>query len=166
MMIESNRRLLEHTAETDPKENKRLAESYRQYPLRLVAVVIADVFMDTDIGQLARSLDLHLARDVNLRDDRQRVRDFLRRAESKAGGREGLGAIHFYRPGEGGKYLGGGHELPMPAEVESVGLLLYQFAPGMVMAAMVAAARAELAASIFAAHHKSPVRKTRGYGLS
>src|SRR5207253_9608963 len=59
-----------------------------------------------------------------------------------------------------------GQGVPMPAEVECVGLVLYQFAPGMVMAAMVAAARAELASSIFAAHHKSPVRKTRGYGLS
>jgi hypothetical protein len=165
-MLKDNREFIAHFAETDPKENQRLAESYRRHPFRFVAVVIADVFMDADIGQLWRSLDRHLAPDRNLRTDRQRVRDFLRRSESKAGGMESPGVVHFYRPGEGAKYIGGAQELQMPTGVERVGLLLFQFAPGMVMAASVAALEPELAASVFAAHHNSPVEKTRGYGLS
>src|SRR5712692_4069502 len=166
LMIESNRHFITHLAETDPRDNRRLAESYRQHPLRLVAVVIGDVFMDTDIRRLWQSLDRRLAPDANLREDRQHVQDFLRRAQSKAGGRESLGAIHFYPPGEGRKYIPGGHEIRMPVGVERVGLLLYQFAPGMVMAATVAALPSDLAASVFATHHASPVQKTRGYGVS
>jgi hypothetical protein len=111
----------------------RVLPSYN--PLRLVAVVIGDVFMDTDIRRLWQSLDRRLAPDANLREDRQHVQDFLRRAQSKAGGRESLGAIHFYPPGEGRKYIPGGHEIRMPVGVERVGLLLYQFAPGMVWGA-------------------------------
>ena len=162
-MIESNRHFIAHLAETGPRDNRRLAESYRQHPLRLVAVVIGDVFMDTDIRRLWQSLDRRLAPDANFRDDRQHVQDFLRRAQSKAGGRESLGAIHFYPPGEGRKYIPGGHEIRMPVGVERVGLLLYQFAPGMVMAATVAALPS---ASVFATHHASPVQKTRRYGVS
>jgi hypothetical protein len=162
MLIRDDRHFFAHLAETDLKDNQRLAESYQQHPLRLVAVIIADVFMDTDIDELARSLDRRLtAPGYNQGENRQRVRDLLRRAQSKSGGREALGAIHFFQPGEGRKYLGGGHELDMPSGVERVGLLLYQFAPGMVMAALVVAAPPDLAATVFARHHDSPVQLTR-----
>jgi hypothetical protein len=166
MRISDDRYWVGHIAETDVKDNQRLAESYKQHPLRLVAVVVADIFMDTDIDKLARSIDPRLkAPGHDQRKHRAQVCDMLRRARSKAGGREGLGAIHFARSGEGRKYLGGAHEIRLPPGVERVGLLLYQFAPGMVMAASVAGAAPDLAASVFERHHPSPVRRTRS-GIS
>lgn len=164
-MIEDNRRVLEHLAQSDIRDNQRLAASYGEYPLRLVAVVVADAFMDTDIDHLSKTLVKRLAPDTQGRQDRERVRNLLRRAQSKAGGGEALGAIHFWRPGEAKKYPGGGHELAMPSGVDRLGLVLYQFAPGMVMAATVIAAPADTAAAVFGASHASPVRQLRNYGL-
>lgn len=73
--------------------------------------------------------------------------------------------INFAGPGEGRKYLGGAHEIRLPLGVERVGLLLDQFAPGIVMAAEVIAAQPGIAASVFERHHPSPVRRTKD-GLS
>lgn len=166
MRISDDRYWVKHLAETDVKDNQRLAESFRQHPLRLVAVVIADIFMDTDIDKLARLLDRRLkAPGYDQRRHRAQVGNMLRRARSKAGGREGLGAINFAGPGEGRKYLGGAHEIRLPHGVERVGLLLDQFAPGIVMGAEVIAAQPGIAASVFERHHPSPVRRTKD-GLS
>jgi hypothetical protein len=162
MRIADDRDFVQHMAESDVKDNHRLAESYDQHPLRLVAVVVADIFIDTDIGQLARALDGRLkAPGYDQSSRRTRVRDMLRRAQSKGGGREALGAIHFVRPGQGRAYLGGAHEIRLPLGVDRVGLLLYQFAPGMVMGAMVIAEQSDLAASVFGRHHDSPMRRIK-----
>jgi hypothetical protein len=166
MRISDDRYWIKHLAETDVKDNQRLAESFKQHPLRLVAVVVADIFMDTDIDKLARLLDRRLkAPGYDQRRHRAQVGNMLRRARSKAGGREGLGVINFAGPGEGRKYLGGAHEIRLPLGVERVGLLLDQFAPGIVMAAEVIAAQPGIAASVFERHHPSPVRRTKD-GLS
>ncbi len=166
MRISDDRYWVKHLAETDVKDNQRLRESYKQHPLRLVAVVIADIFMDTDIDKFARLLDRRLkAPGYDQRRHRAQVRDMLRRARSKAGGREGLGAINFAGPGEGRKYLGGAHEIRLPRGVERVALFLDQFAPGIVMGAVVVAAQPDIAASVFERHHPSPVRRTKD-GLS
>jgi len=161
MRISDDQHWIEHIAESDVKDNQRLAESYKQHPLRLVAVVVADIFMDTDIDNLARSLDWRLkAPGYDQRKHRAQVRDMLRRARLKAGGREVHSAIHFVRPGDGRKYLGGAHEIQLPRGVERVGLVLDQFAPGMLMAALVVGAGPDLAASVFERHHPSPIQRS------
>ena len=117
MRIQDERYWLGHIAETDVNDNQRLAESYKQHVLRLVAVVVADVFVDNDITDLAESLDRRLkAPGYDQRRQRSQVRDMLRRARSKAGGGEVLSAIHFARPGEGRRYIGGAHEIRLPQE--------------------------------------------------
>ncbi len=165
LRTEDNRQFLQHLAESDVEDNQRLAESYARYPLRLAAVVVSDVFMDTDIGHLWTALRRNLAPDRGLLRDRQRIRTFLHRAESKTGGEESLGVVHFYPPDQARKYVGGGHELQMPAGIDRLGLVLYQFAPGMVMAATVIAAPALTAAEVFRTHHGSPVKQRRDFSL-
>jgi len=61
----------------------------------------------------------------------------------------------------------GWHELhQMPDGVDRLSLLLYQFAPGMVMAATVATLPADTAEDLFHRSHQSPIRRERGGGLS
>jgi hypothetical protein len=60
----------------------------------------------------------------------------------------------------------GSHELQLPASVERLSLLLYQFAPGMVMAATVVAMSPTLAEDVFHQSHASPISLERGGGVS
>jgi hypothetical protein len=59
----------------------------------------------------------------------------------------------------------GSHELQLPAGVERLSLLLYQFASGMVMAAMVAAMSPTTAEDVFHQSHASPISTERGGGI-
>ncbi len=60
----------------------------------------------------------------------------------------------------------GSHELQLPVGVERLSVRLYQFAPGMVMAAIVAAMSSSTAEKVFHDSHASPVSRELGGGVS
>src|SRR5205823_2113644 len=76
-----------------------------------------------------------------------------------------LGAIRFHRAGQ--RQMGiGSHELQLPAGVQRLSLQLYQFAPGMVMASIVATMSSRTAEKVFHDSHASPISRERGGGIS
>ena len=162
-----DRHYMQHLRETDLRENQRLAASFQEHPVRFVALIIGDVFIDTDISRLKSHVLSLLGPDRAGREDRARVKEMLSAAESKAGGRMGLAAIQFEsKAARGGSRFGQPHLFELPPSVPTASLLLNQFAPGMVMAVAVIAGEPDLAEHIFQAHHPTPIQHLRGGGIS
>jgi hypothetical protein len=146
-------------------QNVQLRESYDQHQLRLAAVVVADIFIDGELETLWAALRGPLGRDRPGSEDASRVRDFLRRSASRTVGGAALGPIRFRRS-DGPRKGFRSHEMSLPTAVDEVTLGLYQFAPGMVMASMVAAVSPTLAEDVFHLSHSSPTSPTLGGGIS
>ena len=166
IMREDNRLFIDHIrTESDPKQNEQLRQSYDQHPLRLAAVIVADIFVDDEIEILWGALRGPLGPDRPGAEDARRVRDFLRRSASRTFGGAALGAIHFHKSGQHQTGFGS-HELRLAAGIERLSLHLYQFAPGMVMASVVAAMSSRTADNVFHESHASPISHDRGGGVS
>ncbi len=166
MQRDDNRWWIEHLrTESDPKQNEQLRLSYDEHPLRLAGVIVADIFIDGEIQSLWTALRGPLGPDRPGAEDASRVRDFLQRSASRTLGGAALGPIRFHRPGETRMWFGS-HELQLPVGVDRVTVRLYQFAPGMVMAAIVAAMSSSTAEKVFHDSHASPVSRELGGGVS
>jgi hypothetical protein len=166
ILRKDSRLFIDHIrTESDPKQNEQLRQSYDQHPLRLAAVIVADIFVDGEIEVLWAALRGPIGPDRLGAEDARKVRDFLRRSASRTLGGAALGAIRFHKSGQ--HRMGfGSHELRLPEGVERLSLHLYQFAPGMVMAAIVAAMPSTTAEKVFHESHASPVSLERGGGVS
>lgn len=141
--------------ESDPKQNEQLRDSYDKHPLRLAAIIVGDIFVDGEIEVLWSALRGPLGPDRPGAEDASRVSDFLRRSASRTLGGAALGAIRFHRPGQH-RMAFGSHEMPLPVGIEQLSLHMYQFAPGMVMAAIVASMSSSTAEKVFTNRTPAP----------
>lgn len=158
----------QHRRESGQRDNQRLRQSYAKYPVKLLGVATADVFLGDDIRRLAAHV-LPLLRDDGLgARERGEVDDFLRRARSAVGGSGSLAPIRFVQRGEKLDLFGRSQPMPLPIGIRTADLFLAHLPSALVTAAIVATFRGDPVADLFAADHEAAVvvrKHTISYGM-
>ncbi|MDQ6876780.1 MAG: hypothetical protein M3082_03615 [Candidatus Dormibacteraeota bacterium] len=150
--------------QSDARTNKEFTDAYKAFPVSLLAVVSADLYVGGDIGALDRHLSDFLPPGQFGNDGRDGVHDFLRAAEASLGGGAGTHGS-YYNALESGWPLSQKVDW-LPSTVQSIHLLLRTLSTGIVMFGIFAVPSSrhpDLAKDVFEGSHSSPrVRERRG----
>jgi hypothetical protein len=153
----------EHQQQSDARTNQRISESYEAFPVRLLAIVSADLYVGGEIPKLDRHLAGFLPPGRYRGEGRDHVHEFLQVAEAKVGGGAGMHAS-FYNILESG-WPTTQKVNWLPPEVESVHLLLRTLSTGIVLFGVFvipSSYHTDLAERVFLGSHPSPQRREKG----
>ncbi len=154
------RDLQAHQRDSDAKTNQRLSASYEAFPVRLLAVVSADLY----VGREIPTLDRHLAGFLPPGRGRDSAHEFLQVAEATVGGGAGTHAASYYNTLESGWPTTEKVDW-LPASVQSLHLLLRTLSTGIVMFGVLVVPsnrEMDLAEKVLKGSHESPRRKEKG----
>jgi hypothetical protein len=149
--------------QSDARTNRELSDAYKAFPVSLLAVVSADLYVGGDIAVLDRHLSDFLPPGKLGNDGRDGVHDFLRAAEASLGGGAGTHGS-YYNALESGWPLSQKVDW-LPSTVESIHLLLRTVSTGIVMFGIFAVPSSrhpDLAKEVFEGSHPSPRVRERG----
>src|SRR5207245_6291624 len=148
----------EQHRESSQRDSDRLRQSYARYPVRLLGLVVADLFLGDDIRRFAERLEPFLREQPLGSGSGLEVDEFFREALSAVGGaQEWLAPLRFVQEGRPTGLPGGARQVRLPAGVASADLLLSRLPSALVVGATVATLSSDPAALIFGADHQGSV---------
>lgn len=133
------RRSVEHERSRAESNNERVRTAFRAYPITLLGLVVADVYLSQEFSALERHLITTLPERGLFPDVQDRIRDYFRRARRGVGaGSLSLGP--FVRPEHRPGWPGVGRYEGLPESVDFAEFYLSQPCTGVVILAAVAEA--------------------------
>jgi hypothetical protein len=123
---------LEFLVRRAPGEHERFARSYQAYPVHLLAIVVTDLFIGTQIDGLRSKLMSRTDPNAFGTQTRNDIDEFLGEARASVGGFSAVGPITF---GNARRHSSNpfGHNIDLPDSVDCCQVVLVRIASGIVV---------------------------------